>query len=40
MERINLVELSVVVNPSTEFLIKEDDGKKVGIVLFRIHTIK
>lgn len=33
MERINLVGLSAVVNPSTELLIKGDDGKKVGIVL-------
>lgn len=33
MERINLVELSAVVNPSTEFLIKGDDGKNVGVVL-------
>jgi len=33
MERIILVELSAVVNPSTELLIKGDDGKNIGIIL-------
>lgn len=33
MGRINLVELSAVVSLSTEFLIKEDNGKNIGVIL-------